>query len=307
MKDLIFSHNSDIDGMGGIVLLKLAKNNEIDYELCETFNINKKFKEYYMNKKLYDYDNIYITDLCLDLENLEIVKQDEILSKKIKIFDHHESVYEFNKYDFVDVTIQNEKGFCCGTMIFYDYLLSNNIIASTIAIEQFAELTRRYDTWEWKTIYNDEKARDLSLLFESVGAEKYIDIMYKKLKESSKFYFSEVEEFLIENRKAKLMEKVLFYVENIRYKEILGLKSAIVIISYEYRNEVAQYLIDNNYDVDFVILVAMDHGTISYRSIKPDVNVRIVAEYFGGKGHDNAAGSNISNEQKEKILELLLE
>ncbi len=306
MGDLIFSHNSDIDGMGGIVLLKLANNN-IDYELCETFNINKKFKEYYINKKLYDYNNIYITDLCLDLENLEIVKKDEILNKKVKIFDHHESVYEFNKYDFVDVIIKNEKGFCCGTTLFYDYLVNSHKLIPTLCMECFAELTRRYDTWEWKTIYNDEKSRDLSLLFESVGAEKYIEIMYKKLKENSEFNFNEVEKFLIENRKAKLLEKVLFYVGNITYKRILGHKAAIVIISYEYRNEVAQYLIDNNYDIDFVMLVAMDHGTISYRSIRPNVNVRMVAEYFGGKGHDNAAGSNISDEQKEKILQLLLE
>ena len=59
MKNLIFSHKSDIDGMGGVVLLKLAQEN-VDYVLCETFNVNTKFKNYYLDKTIYDYDNIYI-------------------------------------------------------------------------------------------------------------------------------------------------------------------------------------------------------------------------------------------------------
>ena len=38
MKTLIFSHVSDIDGIGGVVLAKLAFS-DVDYVLCETFNL----------------------------------------------------------------------------------------------------------------------------------------------------------------------------------------------------------------------------------------------------------------------------
>lgn len=305
MKNLIFSHKSDIDGMGGVVLLKLAQEN-VDYVLCETFNVNTKFKNYYLDKTIYDYDNIYITDLCLDAENLEIIKNDEILKVRVKVFDHHKSVLDFNSYDFVNVVVKDENGLCCGTSLFYEYLIKNNILIENEALCKFTELTRRYDTWEWKNIYNDEAARDLSILYESVGAEKYIDILYEKLKNNTKFSFSNVEKSLIENRKIKMREKVLFYTGNIVYREMFGLKAGIVFISYEYRNEVAQYLIDNKYDIDFVMLIAIDQGTVSYRSIKPGVNVRIVAEKMGGKGHDSAAGSTITQEQKDEILNVLL-
>ena len=59
MRDLIFSHISDIDGMGSVVLLKLV-NKDMHYELCETFNVNDKFEEYYNSKDIYNYDRIYL-------------------------------------------------------------------------------------------------------------------------------------------------------------------------------------------------------------------------------------------------------
>ncbi len=40
----------------------------------------------------------------------------------------------------------------CGTSLFYEYLVSNNLIdVNNKAIQDFSQLTRKYDTWEWKT------------------------------------------------------------------------------------------------------------------------------------------------------------
>ena len=41
MKVLIFTHKSDIDGMGGAILSKLAFEN-VDYVLCETFSLQNE-------------------------------------------------------------------------------------------------------------------------------------------------------------------------------------------------------------------------------------------------------------------------
>ena len=86
----------------------------------------------------------------------------------------------------------------------------------------------------------------------------------------------------------------------------MGLKAGIVFIDYEYRNDLAEYFRSNHYDIDFVMLIALDYGTISYRSIKDNINVRKVAEAMGGKGHDKAASSPISLKQKEEIMKVLL-
>lgn len=41
MKILLFTYKSDIDGMGNVVLSRLAFDN-VDYILCETFNLQKE-------------------------------------------------------------------------------------------------------------------------------------------------------------------------------------------------------------------------------------------------------------------------
>ena len=41
MKILLFTHKNDIDGMGNVVLSKLAFD-KVDYELCGTFDLVKK-------------------------------------------------------------------------------------------------------------------------------------------------------------------------------------------------------------------------------------------------------------------------
>ena len=67
----------------------------------------------------------------------------------------------------------------------------------------------------------------------------------------------------------------------------------------------AEYLRQNNYDIDFAMLIALDYGTISYRSVKDDVNVRLIAEAMGGKGHDKTASSPIDENQKQELIKIL--
>ena len=110
---------------------------------------------------------------------------------------------------------------------------------------------------------------------------------------------------LIDNKKIEISEAVEEYLDRIYYKNILDLKAGIIFINYEYRNELAEYLRENKYDIDFVMMISLDRGVVSYRSTKDGVSVRKVAEYFGGKGHDKAATNPITSKSKEAILEIL--
>ena len=130
--------------------------------------------------------------------------------------------------------------------------------------------------------------------------------MTNKLKECKRFNFTKTEKLLIDNKKEEILEKIINYSQNIFYNKVLGLKAGIIFISYEYRNDLAEYLRQNNFALDFVMLIAMDYRAISYRRINPDVNVRKIAEYFGGKGHDAAASSPISEKVKTQIINCLI-
>lgn len=307
MKILLFTHKSDIDGMGSAILSKLSFK-DVEYVLCETFNVQTEVEKYYNNGKIYNYDKVYITDLWLEEPMLSIIAKDTKLKNKFYIFDHHKTSIEknINNYPFVTLKISDENGLCCGTSLFYEHLIQLNLIDnSNLAIKEFSELTRKHDTWEWKTKYNDDKPRKLALLFDSIGCNNYINLIYKKLSNSTNFVFNEFETMLINNKISQVNEKVVTYSNKLFYKEILGLKAGIAFIDYEYRNELAEYLKEQNFDIDFIMMIALDYGTVSYRSIKDNVNVRKIGEAFGGKGHDKAASNPISDNQKQTIIELL--
>lgn len=309
MKVLLFTHKSDIDGMGNVVLAKLAFEN-VEYVLCETFNLQDEIKKYYENGKIYNFDRIFVTDLWLEEPTLSKIANDERLQDKFFVFDHHKSALEgnFNKYSFTTIRIADDKGLCSGTSLFYEYLVNNGLIdINNKRINEFSELTRKYDTWEWKTKYNDEMPHELTLLFDSAGCEGYIQLMFEKLNNSvdDNFGFNELEKMLINNKINQVQEKLANYAKKVYYASVLGLKAGIVFIDYEYRNDLAEYFRQKNYDMDFAMLIALDYGTISYRNIKDDVNVRLIAEAMGGKGHDKAASSPIDENQKHELVKIL--
>ena len=306
MNVLLFSHKNDIDGMGNVVLAKLAFD-KVDYILCETFDLQEKVIEFIDTKKIYEYDRIFITDLCLNEDVLNRIDKDEKINNKFQIIDHHKT-YEnekYTKYSFVKVQLKNDKGLCCGTSLFYEYLIKNSFLVKTDIVEEFVELTRQHDTWEWKNIYNNEKSRELAILFDALGIEGYISFIYEKLKTEKEFIFNDIETLLIKNKKLEIKDAIEGYLKNIYYRKILDLKAGIIFINYQYRNEIAEYLRENKYDIDFVMMISLDRGVVSYRSTKENVSVRKVAEYFNGKGHDAAATNPITKEKKELILNIL--
>lgn len=309
MKVLLFTHKNDIDGMGNAVLAQLAFD-EVDYVLCGTFDLTESVENYYKDGSIYDYDRVYVTDLCLQDPILSKIAQDEKLSKKLQVFDHHKTFDEpkYTDHPFITVQLANEKGLCCGTSIFYNHLLQEGLLdPNNQAIAEFVELTRQHDTWEWRNIYNNEKSRELSILFDALGYDGYIALMTEKLKnpETKDFDYDPMERTLIDNRKQQIAEKCKFYADRIHYREILGMKAGIVFITYEYRNELAEYFRENNFDMDFTMMIAFDPGVVAYRSVKEGVHVRPVAELFGGKGHEKAATNPITDEMQTEILKIL--
>ena len=160
------------------------------------------------------------------------------------------------------------------------------------ALDTFCEATRIYDIGQWELNGQNQTPRDLSLLYEIYGPDKYIDVMTKKLKRNSKhFLLNKFERESIKLRKELIQQTVMSYIGNMDYKNICAHKAGIAYISYAFRNEVAQCLRKNNTkNIDVVILISLDNSSISIRNIKTDVNVRPIAEKLGGKGHFGAGG-----------------
>lgn len=304
MKVLVFSHGSDIDGMGSIIISKLFFK-EIDFYYSEINNLDEQILNEINNKNIYKYDYIFVTDLTPKNETLDIIQNDKELINKFRVIDHHRTNYNrANSYPFVHITIEDEEGPTSATNLFYKYLIKKGLIKEKEIVKDYAELTRLEDTWKWKE-QNNNLAHNLSHLFNILGRDKYIEIIINKLKSNNKFTLTKEEELLINNKIQDIEKHINKYLNIMKEINLNNHKGIIVIIDYEYRNELPEYLRDNNYDYEFAMMVCFDHNSISFRSIN-NCNVREIAELFGGGGHDKAAACYI-NEKLDKIYDILLE
>ncbi len=303
MKVLLYSHKSDIDGMGSVILSKLIYE-DLEYKLYKNpHDLSIHLEEDYRDGVLYNYDLINITDLSPNKELVDILFNDNKLKDKIYLFDHHETALAtgITKYKNVNIEIENESA----TSVYYKYLLENNLIERNDCIDRFVECVTREDLWTWKD-NNDTIAHDLSILFNSIGYEKYISLITNKVLTYDKFIFSKEEQEEIDNKKKQVLEKIELFVKDLVIKEIDNIKVGFCFIAYEYRNEVAEYLKDK-VDIDTIGMIALDNNQISLRNIKDDKPYsRIIAEKYHGGGHDNAAAIPITKDIKEKIINTII-
>ena len=304
MKVLLFTHKIDIDGMGCAVLGKLSFN-DICVVYCDTFEINQQIQKFIDDGSIYVYDKIFVTDLCIKQPLISQFAEDNNLNKKTVILDHHKTEIEEgnDKYSFSTIIVQDEKGKCSGTSLFYNYLLSNHLLKKSELIDEFVELTRQYDTWEWKTKFNNEKANELNTLFSILKREKYVETFFNKLKVNQSALFNEEEIKMIEEYKKMVFEKCSNYISQMKVKNIKNFSVGVIDnVEDEYRNDIAETIKTKyNFNIDLVALIISGRDTISFRSIKQNIDVGAFASFYGGKGHKEAA----SCPKNEVIMNLL--
>ena len=283
MKVLLFSHGSDIDGMGSIILSNLAFE-KVDYHFSEINTLDEQILEEINSNNIYNYDQIFVTDLTPKNETLDIIENDNLQLLFMIILHYNRA----SNYSFVHITIENDKGQTSATSLFYEYLVNNKLLKENKVIEYYAELTRLEDTWTW--INNNDLAHDLAILFNILGRDKYVEVMINKLKEQE-FVLDEKEKVLIEYKKKDIIKHIKEYTKYMKEITINNHKGVIVIIDYE--------------DIEFAMMVCFNHNSISFRTVN-NCNVREIAETFGGGGHDKASACYI-NEKLDKVYEVLLE
>lgn len=307
MKILLFTHEQDIDGIGSVLLAKKAFE-ELTYVPCKTFEIDNQVKKYIDDKTIYDFDKIFVTDLCIHEPLLTLINEDELLKNKFIVLDHHKTEMQSNKYDFVNVILECDKGQTSGTYLFYEYLIKYNHLKRENIYEELVELTRQYDTWEWEK-HNNQKARQLHLLFEEIGYTKYIEIMTKILENNKEITFSQNEIDIINNLEETFKKESKNIIENMITYEVKiedrTYKVGYIYTPYKYRNDFSSILQkDNKNDIDLVGMFFPNMNVVSYRGVKK-VDVSIVPTYFGGKGHRGAGTNPIDNEKFKEVLKVV--
>ena len=305
MRVLLFTHSQDIDGMGCAVLARKAFG---DYTLVptKTFEITKNVENYIKSKKIYDFDKIFVTDLCIKEPVLKFIDNDEILKNRLLVLDHHKTEIEEgnNKYDFVNIIVQKNGRKESGTSLFYNYLIQNNYLQRSNILDELVEWTRQYDVWDWES-KNNINARNLHVLFEVLGYDAYLKIINDKVDKLNSIVFNNYEKEVIDKFNKEMEKDILNILNGMKCVDLSIdgniFKVGFVKCPYKYRNDMNKFIKKNNvYNIDAVGMIMTDIETVSYRQVK-DVDVSIISKYFGGKGH-RGAGSNLQENEKFKMV-----
>ena len=292
-KILIISHMADCDGMGSVILgIKYFKN--IDYILCEASDLECLLKE-----DLSNYEQIFICDLPLFRETINVIENNSYLKEHLKHFDHHESSVSDNNHSFVNEVISINGLTVSATYLFYQYLKSLGDKLNKKFYEEFVEGVRAYDIWDKNGDFElGKKITNVFILMEPVSFIDYIC----SLDDSKEFMITkEIDNLILSNEKKmnNYFEKAY---EKIVITDYKGYKMAVTI-NEQYRSLLGNYICNKNKDIDFVLIINFERFSCSLRCEKDGVDVSVIASEFqhDGGGHTKSSGFILDSESIPKI------
>lgn len=284
----LFTH-TDLDGVGCAILAKLAYGNDIKISYCDYKDVNEKVAAFVNNQP--EEGVCIITDISI---NEDLAKRIDNLNGGpdfvYKLIDHHPTALNLNKYDFCKVKVFNDEGLkTCGTEMFYDWLV-DFLLKEDATIRRFTQIVRDYDTWRWAELGEEglisKKVNDLYYLY---GREAFIDWCINRISPKRFPDISKEDEFILKMKQDEIDRYVEEKNETLLCREIQNHPCGIVFADHNF-SELGNRLAKMHPELDIIIMIDMD-GTVSYRTVKEDINLGEFAKAYGGGGHPKAAGS----------------
>ncbi|WP_282140829.1 DHH family phosphoesterase [Cytobacillus oceanisediminis] len=290
----LYTHN-DLDGVGCGIVAKIAFGKDVEVRYNSVMGLDHQIEKLFENEKNLKDDFLIITDLSVNDENLIRLDDLEKGGGKVRLIDHHKTALHFNDYNWGRVKVQYDDGrLTAATSLLYEYLLEHELIKSSQALDEFVELVRQYDTWEWDQ--NDNiKAKNLNDLFFMVSIEEFEEKMTERIINSDHFEFDDFEQKLLEMEE----EKIERYVRR-KKREIvqtfIGEFCAGIVHAESYHSELGNELGKDFPHLDYIAILNLGGKKISFRTIHDHVDVSAVAGKFGGGGHAKASGCSMGKD-----------
>ena len=294
----LLSH-TDLDGVGCGILAKLAFGDRIKIRYNSIASLNREVEWFLENEERNTH--LFITDLSVNEENEKRLEEFYQTGGKVQLLDHHKTALHFNEYKWGHVVVEdNEGNLASGTSLFYEYLIENELIQTSNAIDEFVELVRQYDTWEWEK-NNNQEAHRLNALFFLISIDEFEDKMVNRLQNSDHFFFDEFEQKILDMEE----DKVERYIRRKRRELVqtsIGDYLAGIVYAESYHSELGNELGKEYPHLDYIAMLNMGGKRISLRTIHDHVDVSEVAGHYGGGGHAKAAGCSLTNEAYNQFV-----
>lgn len=326
----LFTH-TDLDGYGcSLVAHYYLGAQNLDVAHCgygkENNSSDFKISKFIENKEYENFDFIFITDLSPSKDVGDLIQQ--TMGDKTIMLDHHDSAVFLmteEKFPWARVyprsneIVDGENHLTCATWMLLEFFESPegcDIVRKTrlgwspphsYFLDFIVEKIRRYDTWEWKNIYNDEKAGDLNVIFHLYGGQIFVKEFLERTTSdiysvSDNGMFSENEQFFIKWDREKTNRLISFISDKKLYKlEFFGYDAAIAF-SDTHTSELGNKICEDHPDIDMAIIISLNTKTISIRSNKPNMHLGEFVKQFGGGGHALAAGCQFDDTVVQHLI-----
>lgn len=314
-KVMLFSHN-DLDGVACGIVTKLAFP-EANVMYCGYHNVDERVKDFVQSKEYEKYDLVFITDISVSEEVEKLINEHEGLTRKLKLLDHHATAMHLNENDWAFVHPMGRHGINSGTNLLFDYLVSKGMLRHSLyfdGLHCFVEKVRRYDSWEWYNLHDDQEASALNDLFWLYGwkvFERQYIYRFTTLKICKVMNGSWVDIFSHADKKVLDVDasKKKDYISRKQKQMITGnlLKyRAGFVFAEQYISELGNKLSENNPELDLIVIFDMGNKKVSYRTIHDHIDLgKDVAKHFGGGGHAKASGSQLDDHAVKMIIPMV--
>ncbi|WP_336784132.1 hypothetical protein [Paenibacillus illinoisensis] len=303
MKVKLFTH-TDLDGVGCQVIANHffgASNVSTTY--CDYIEVDAKISQFFTSGEYKKFNRIFITDISVNEDTATVINDISVQwYDVIRLIDHHKTAFWLNKYKWAEVTSEYHDGTkTSGTDLLLGHLINTfPELDSTLESQliSFAEQVRRWDTWDWYNIHKDESPKQLNNLMYLIGRVKFA----KRFSENADTKFNEGESLVLSIEDAKIESYIKKVSKTIIEKKIAGYKAGVVFAE-SYSSELGNKLAEMNLHLDFIAIVNPLNGSVSYRSIRDDLDLgKDVAALYGGGGHPKASGSGFDKRLNIKYI-----
>lgn len=295
----LFTH-TDLDGVGCAVLAQLAFKENVDITYCNYDDIDKNVEKF-IERKLLPEDICHITDISI---KEELAKKIDENSAQFYLLDHHPTAFVLNKYYWCTVVLEDNGIKTSGTEMYYKWLIENGCLESNETLDNFVRVVRDYDTWCWASLGDDglicKQVNDLLYLY---GRDAFIHWCLSEINDEVFPRLCAKDELALSIRQKEIDD----YVEEKNKQLFAAVMCGRVcgfVFAEKYFSELGNRLCKMHPEIDYVAIIDIADGTVSYRTVKDDIDLgKDVAKVFGGGGHPKAAGSQISKEVQLKVIE----
>jgi oligoribonuclease NrnB/cAMP/cGMP phosphodiesterase (DHH superfamily) len=279
--------DSDLDGIGCGLLAKLAFA-EVNISFCSYRNLDERVRQFLENEQNKEVE-LFITDLAVGEEVEKKLAERFNAGGHVQVIDHHVTALHFNQYPWGWVKPTDEQGKkTCATSLFYDYLVREGKLERNETLDEFVELVRQYDTWEWEET-NNTRAKRLNDLLTILGLDEFWDKMSERLAAGGPFSLTETEELILDMEEKKIQRYI-----RMKQKQLVqrwfGDYCVGIVFAERHMSELGNALSKRCPHLDLIAMVNMGTKHIGFRTIHDTVNVAEFAKQFGGGGHPKASG-----------------